>query len=208
MPSLDWAVLEVLAGTQSGLGASQIARLSARGTRAGQAAVLDRLVAHGIVEAEPANQGYLYRLNRDHLVAPAILQVATLRSELLRRIAAGIASLDPAPVHASVFGSFARGEAGETSEIDILVIASEELDIDDWDSTIEQLGSDVRRWTGNRCQFLTVSVARARELAQAHEAIVANWLEDELRLAGEPLSSIVAGNRRSRRGSRNVEAPR
>ena len=208
MPSLDWAVLEVLAGTQSGLGASQIARLSARGTRAGHAAVLDRLVAHGIVEAEPANQGYLYRLNRDHLVAPAILQVATLRSELLRRIAAGIASLDPAPVHASVFGSFARGEAGETSDIDILLIASEELDIDTWDTTIEQLGSDTRRWTGNRCQFLTVSVARARELAQAHEAIVANWLEDELRLAGEPLSSIVAGNRRSRRGSRNVEAPR
>jgi hypothetical protein len=38
--------------------------------------ILDRLVRHGLVIAEPANQGFLYRLNRDHLLAPSILQAA------------------------------------------------------------------------------------------------------------------------------------
>ena len=44
VPSLDSAVLEVLAGTESALSATQIAHLADRGTRQGQALVLDRLV--------------------------------------------------------------------------------------------------------------------------------------------------------------------
>jgi hypothetical protein len=76
VPSLDWAVLEMLSSTESGLGSSQIARLSNEGSRSGQVPILDRLVRHGLVIAEPANQGFLYRLNRDHLLAPLILQAA------------------------------------------------------------------------------------------------------------------------------------
>ena len=55
VPSLDWAVLEVLVATQSSLGVSQIARLSSSGSRKGHAAVLDRLVNHGLVIAQPAH---------------------------------------------------------------------------------------------------------------------------------------------------------
>ena len=86
IPSRDWAVLEVLAATQSGLGASRIAQLSAEGSRTGQVTILDRLVEHGLVIAEPANHGFTYRLNRDHLLAAAVLSAAGVRAALLTRL--------------------------------------------------------------------------------------------------------------------------
>ena len=191
VPSLDWAVLEVLAAAQTGLGGSQIARLSSRGSRKGQAAVLDRLVDHGLVIAEPANQGFIYRFNRDHLLAPAVMVAVGLRAQLLQRLEDEAAQLAPRPVHASVFGSFARGEAGVESDIDILLLAGGEPDVAAWDTQIDRLQERVRLWTGNRCRCLVFSVERAQQLSAQGEPIVANWIEDGLVLTGDPLPRIL-----------------
>ena len=191
VPSLDWAVLEVLAATQSSLGASQIVRLSSSGSRKGQAAVLDRLVDHGLVIAEPASQGFLYRLNRDHMLAPAVMVAVGLRAQLLQRLADETAQLAPRPVHASVFGSFARGESGVESDIDILLLAVSEPDAASWDLQIDRLQEHVTLWTGNRCRCLVFSVERARQLCAAGETIVASWIDDGLLLTGDPLQPIL-----------------
>lgn len=79
-------MLEVLARTESGLSATQIARLAGRGSRAGQRDVCNRLVEHGLVLADPANRGYLYRLNRSHVLADPLLAVARSRSTILDRL--------------------------------------------------------------------------------------------------------------------------
>lgn len=191
VPSLDWAVLEVLAGTESGLGASQIARLSYDGSRSGQAPILDRLVRQGLVIAEPANQGFLYRLNRDHLLAPAILHTAGLRGRLLDLLGAQARQLTPMPVHASVFGSFARGEADEDSDIDLLLIASTDQELTEWESAIELIERTVRLWTGNRCACMAFSVERLRELFTLGEPIIDNWAADGVLLMGDPLRHVV-----------------
>ena len=191
VPSRDWVVLEVLASTQSGLGASQIARLSHEGSRSGQAPILDRLVEQGLVIAEPANHGFLYRLNRDHLLAPAVLHAAGLRAQLLKRLGEQVAQLAPAPVHASVFGSFARGEANDESDIDILLIADSDQDVADWDTQIDLLQERVQLWTGNRCSCMAFSVERAQQLVAQEEPIVDNWVKDALVLIGDPLQRIL-----------------
>ena len=191
VPSRDWVVLEVLASTQSGLGASQIARLSHEGSRSGQAPILDRLVEQGLVIAEPANHGFLYRLNRDHLLAPAVLHAAGLRAQVLKRLGELVAQLTPAPVHASVFGSFARGEANDESDIDILLIADSDQDVADWDTQIDLLQERVQLWTGNRCSCMAFSVERAQQLVAQEEPIVDNWVKDALVLIGEPLQRIL-----------------
>ena len=169
VPSLDWAVLEVLAATRSSLGASQIHRLSSTGSRKGQAAVLDRLVEHGLVIAEPAGQGFLYRLNRDHMLAPAVIVAVGLRAQLLQRLADETAQLAPRPVHASVFGSFARGDSGAESDIDILLLAVSEPDAAAWDPQIDRLQERVTLWTGNRCRCLVFGVERVRQLSAEGE---------------------------------------
>lgn len=191
MPSLDWAVLEVLAGTESGLGASQIERLSQGGSRSGQVPILDRLVQHGLVIAEPANQGFLYRLNRGHLLASAILDVAGLRGRLLELLSAQACQLTPTPVHASVFGSFARGEADEKSDIDLLLIAATDQDVVEWESATDRIEDNVRLWTGNGCSCMAFSLERVRELVATGEPIVNNWVADGVVLMGDPLRHII-----------------
>lgn len=69
IPSMDAAALEVLVRTQTGLRVSKIRQLSRRGSRQGIANALERLVEHGLVDAEPTNFGFTYRLNRNHILA-------------------------------------------------------------------------------------------------------------------------------------------
>ena len=194
-PGLDSAVLQVLAGTESALSASQIARLAPRGTRAGQLPVLNRLVDHGLVVAEPANQGYLYRLNREHVLAGPVVAAANARAIVLERLTAAVKSLRPAPVHVSLFGSFARGEGGPDSDIDLLVITPSDTDLADegWLAQLDELGTRTFAWTGNRLEHVILTLERLHEVVRAGEPIVRSWLGETQVLSGRPLASLVAG---------------
>lgn len=193
IPSLDSAVLEVLARTESGLSASQIARLSARGTRAGQAAVLSRLVAHGLVLAEQANTGYLYRLNRAHLLAPAVLAATGVRHELVSRLAAVISALDPAPVSAALYGSFVRGQAGPHSDLDLLLVLENGLDRydDAWQDQLADLEQQVLAWTGNRLEVLQLSVRQLVDALGAGEPLMRSLQAEAVTVYGTPLAALL-----------------
>lgn len=193
-----WTTCAVLAGTEHGLGSSQIARLAPRGTRAGQAPVLDRLVRQGLVLAEPSNHGRVYRLNREHVLAAAVLGIARARVAILDRMGEVTGSLVPAPAHASVFGPFARGEAGADSDIDLLLVATAEGDLTAWEGQLRDVRSRVLAWTGNRCQVLAFDLARVRELAAGGEPIVAEWRNDAVHLGGGRLIDILDGHQRGR----------
>ncbi len=57
IPTLDSAVLEVLAGAESSLSLAHVARVAPRGSRPGLALAMDRLVEQGLVTATPATSG-------------------------------------------------------------------------------------------------------------------------------------------------------
>lgn len=203
IPSLDSAVLETLAGTESSLSMSQIGRLAGRGTRQGLNLVVERLVEHGIVIADPANRGNLYRLNREHVLADAILSACSARSTIFVRLVNAVRGLMPQPVHASIFGSFARREAGQASDIDVLLILSEDAEIDDqWFAAMRKLAEDVFAWTGNRLEYLVFTESELRDLVVRNEAIVHSWLDDSVVLLGASLDSMVSALQFS---SRNVQ---
>lgn len=77
--------------------------------------MLDRLVEHGLVLADPTSRGYMYRLNRDHLLTPAVLAADSDRYELLARLTVPVEAVTPSRVYASVFGSVARTTATRTA---------------------------------------------------------------------------------------------
>lgn len=185
-------MLQVLAGTESGLSASRIARLAPRGSRAGQLPVLNRLVEHGLVTADPANHGYLYRLNRDHVLAEAVLAVASARATIVTRLAHTVAALRPEPVHVSLFGSFARGRAGPDSDIDLLVVTTGDVENgEEWTDQLHALADAVLAWTGNRLEILVLTMHRLRDVVEAREPIVSSWLEESHTLSGAPLDTLV-----------------
>lgn len=189
VPSLDSAALEVLAGTESALGTSRIQKLAGRGSWAGYQKVLDRLVEHGLVLSEPTNNGFSYRLNRQHLLTPAVLAAVAARRELLSRLTAAIAALDPAPVHVSLFGSFARGQGDVSSDIDLLAVLPTEHDAELWRAQLDALQDQVLAWTGNRLEVLVLDEDQLP--AAAEEPVLAAIRDEGITLLGPPASAVL-----------------
>jgi predicted nucleotidyltransferase len=84
-----------------------------------------------------------------------------MRTALESRLKEAIGGWSIKPVHASMFGSAARGDGDLTSDIDLLVIrprAVKEGDIA-WEHQIFLLERDVALWTGNRASVAEVPEA-------------------------------------------------
>jgi hypothetical protein len=165
VPTVEGAVLTVLAATTRPLTGREVARLTER-SEAGARRALRRLVEHGIVLADEAGKATLHRLNRDHLAAPAVETLAGMRTELVRRLRSAIEGWVIKPVYASLFGSAARGDGDTDSDIDVLVVRPAEIpDSDDlWNNQVAELGVLVLRWTGNHAAIAVLPLADAERL--------------------------------------------
>lgn len=176
VPSLDGAVLEVLAQAGKPVTGRQVQRLSRRGSVPGIATVLERLVESGIVSADRVGSSILYRANRDHLAWPAVEVLVGLRQALYDRLAEAVAGWSSRPTKAVVFGSTARGDGDTASDVDILLVQADDHPVDDID--VDSLRADVRRWTGNHAQIVVVSDATWRRMADDADPLVASVLRD------------------------------
>ncbi|HET8680945.1 MAG TPA: nucleotidyltransferase domain-containing protein [Micromonosporaceae bacterium] len=134
-----------------------------------------------------------YTANRDHLAWPAIEILARMRHTLLERLQEEIGSWQPKPVHASVFGSTARGDGDARSDIDILLIRPGGIEEDEspWAEQVDDLRRRVPAWTGNRCQAFQVSLDRLAEHSAAGDPLVDSWVRDSITLVGANLRTLL-----------------
>ena len=193
IPSLDSVVLEVLARTEGALGVSRIHRLGGRGSRAGISLVLDRLVEHGLVLAEPSNVGSVYWLNREHVLFDAILVASNARQEFLRRLGEACSRLQPEPTTAALFGSVARRESGPDSDIDLLLVIPDTTDTqaEVWTDQLDALRRQVLAWTGNRLEPIVVTSAHLRTLNDAGEPITRSWQDEAVTVFGTDVANAL-----------------
>lgn len=165
-PSLESSVLAVLAGTESGLNAMTIARLSGTGSRTGQRPVINRLVRQG----DRVGRASQHRLS---VQAESVAHAGTVGHCRGKRPTGNPPS--PAGRHRRVgparplscgYGSFARAEAGENSDVDLLIINADDFDthVQVWQVQIDGLADYFLLWTGNR---LEVSSFRKRSSRKA-----------------------------------------
>jgi predicted nucleotidyltransferase len=186
-PTLDGAVLAVLAQAGRPLTVGEVAAQSVRGSEIGIRRCLGRLVDQGIVRATEMGRNRVHELNREHLAAPAAQLLADLRRELWKRLRREIRNWSVAPYHACVFGSAARGDGGDESDVDLLLVhplfpgdpdiprqatvlrtmavklsaplSRSEKDATRWIGQVDRLRERVLSWTGNRLQVVDVSYA-------------------------------------------------
>lgn len=191
---LDSLVLHVLAGTTVGLSGRRVADL-AESTQEGVRKALRRLVDVGIVEQQEAGNAILYQLNRRHLAAPAVEQLIDLRHRLLDRLTETFEAWETPPLHASLFGSAARGDGDSSSDIDLFLVRPSSVDADNaaWREQIERLADDVRHWTGNRANIIEVSESDLADLRRRRPAVVDNLEADALTLVGPDVASLLGG---------------
>jgi predicted nucleotidyltransferase len=196
-PGIEGEVLVVLAGTTAPLTGRQIAGLARRGTSPSVSAVLDRLVEHGLVERQHAGRAYLHTLNRAHVAAPVVELLAGLRAELLRRLRDALERWQPAPVHASMFGSAARADGDTESDIDLLIVRPADVDEEDlaWRAQLDALNDAVYSWTGNDASVVELGDEDIGRLRRNPPPILADLRADGIDLAGLPVRALLRESR-------------
>ena len=174
IPGARGAVLSTLLRTDARLTGRQVHTLvSDRHSLWSVQEALKAWVQLGVVHTEIVGRAVVHTINEDHYT------VAPLRSLLdpiaaLTKAATQIVGEDAEAV--IVFGSLARGEANEASDIDLAVIAQS-----DWEGRVD-LEDAVRKRLGNDCDVLVFTTRDFASLAAAHEPVV-----DEILIDGVPL---------------------
>lgn len=193
VPSLDGPVLVALTRTSRPMSGLQVHRLARQGSADGVRKALARLVEQGVVLAEQHGRTRLYRLNREHLAAPAVEQLADLPGRLRARLAEVLAGWDVPARHVSLFGSAVTDGGGPSSDVDLLVVRERDVDPEDpvWRLQLERLAHGVLSWTGNHLQVVELGEAELGEASQRGGGLVRALLQESVGLHGPPLRSLV-----------------
>lgn len=193
VPTLEGPVLTVLARTTRPLTGREVHRLAGTGSANGIRLALSRLTRQGIVIAEERAAAAFYRANREHLAWPAVEMLTDLRRTLLERLRAEVEGWQRQPLHASVFGSAARGTGDAESDIDILLVRAEGVEEDepDWAEQVDRLRDHVEGWTGNWCQPFQLDLQRLAEHVSVRDPLVDEWRRDTVMLGGEKLTTLL-----------------
>lgn len=140
--------------------------------------VLPALVELGIVVRREAPPSALFRFVPDNVAARAITALSHVRQTVLEDLGRTAAELTPqaASVIVFVFGSFARGEAGGESDLDVVVVRAVQVDVadDTWRSAVDEWRELARRLTGNRVELIEVSEADVARLLRGRKPL---WLD-------------------------------
>ena len=198
-PSLDGDVLTVLARTEAPLTGRRVAALARRGSRPGVQTILDRLVDHGVVHAQPAGPSTLFTLNREHLLAEPVILAVTARDRLLSRLREHIEGWRVPAAHTSLFGSTARGEAGPQSDIDVVVVRPAGVDPDEpaWVDQLATLEGLVEAWTGNSLAWFETTEEGLARADSEREPLLESLRRDAIHLTGRRLGDLVHVTRAS-----------
>lgn len=191
-PSLEGEVLQTLAGTTVAMTGRQVALMTGRSSHSGVLDALHRLSEQGLVDRVELNRALLFSLNREHLAADAVIELTRLRTKLFEELRREIEGWEIAPIHASLFGSTARGDGDIHSDIDLFVVRPAAIDEEDrqWRTQADDLAAKIERWTGNRASVLDIAETETARLRTERPPIVESLNSDAIPLGGSPIASL------------------
>jgi len=188
-------VLSALAGTTRPLSGREVAKLGGV-PRSTAARALHHLVEHGLVRVQEAGAGaaLLYTLNRVHVAAEPVLSLMGLRRTLVDRLRDELAGWPLPPLHASLFGSAARGDGSTGSDIDVFLVRRGEVSGEDahWRGQVDRLVDLVVSWTGNHTGIAEVAEQELVRLRLDRPRVVEELERDAVTLVGSALRDLLA----------------
>lgn len=192
-------VLAVLARTEQPLTGRRVADLTnGRLSQTGTNVALRALVRAGLALVEAHPPAKLYRLNRQHLAARSIDELATLRGRLLDAMKGHLREWVIPAWGAWLFGSAARGDGDEDSDIDVLVVRPDDAADDAWDDQVDRFAATVTAWTGNRCEIIEYGTDEFANLLVREDRLAVSLRSDGVALTSRQLPRRPAVARRRR----------
>lgn len=156
IPGAQGKLLAVFAETSAGLSVRTAARLS--GVSLAQTSrILPELAAIGILERSEVPPSTVYRLVEDNVASRAIKQLARARDLVLAELGEAAKGMPAPPLSIVVFGSFARGDAGPESDVDVVMVHQSGVDATPmWAEGVDEWRRVARRLTGNEVEVMEV----------------------------------------------------
>lgn len=134
----------------------------------------------------------MVKLVREHLAARALLALADLRHAFLDELRETLGRLDPAPVNATLFGSFARGGDDWQSDVDVIVVRPDSINEDDlsWSESLAGWEASVHRISGNAVRRIEVAENELPKLMKSRRPLWQAIRREGIGLQGQPLVDI------------------
>jgi DNA-binding MarR family transcriptional regulator len=181
------SLLTTLARTTRPLSGRELARLS-HCPPSTTSAALRRFAEHGLVDVQEAGAGaaLLYTLNRKHVAADAILVLTRLRQRLIDRLRADIDAWRIPPLHASLYGSAARGDGDTSSDVDLFIVRPDEANEGHpgWRRQVESLPDLVLGWTGNHASIAEVGTEEVTRMVREEVPVWSAISSEAILLSG------------------------
>jgi predicted nucleotidyltransferase len=159
--------------------------------------VLGSLVELGIVEREDVPPAAHFRLVRDHVAAQPLLALLATRDRFLEHLGNTAARIRPSPISVVAFGSLVRGEATIDSDIDVLLVRSSEVAVDDsgWRDALARWAAGAERASGNPVNLLEVDAAEARRLLRSGKGVWSSIRSEGHGVFGQTVDELRGGRR-------------
>lgn len=191
IPGAQGRVLAVLLNSTGDLNVRNIARIG--GVSVAQASrVLPGLVELGIVERREVPPSSLFRLIPEHVASRSLLELVNVRRGLFGELGILSESLNPKPTSVIVFGSVARGDSGDGSDLDLIVVRPSDLPNDDrWIDELEKFRISAQRASGNSVELLEVGSTEIGNRLTALDGVWCDVRREGIVVFGSSLKELM-----------------
>jgi predicted nucleotidyltransferase len=147
IPGAQGRVLGALVRVDGPRTISEVARLAgvSRDRATSIVAELERI---GLVERRQAGRAHLVSLVDEHPVTQSLREIGRGRERSIELLRDAARRVQPAPRYMALYGSWVRGEATDESDLDVAVIAGEDIDHDNLLAALEEWSAFAKRVTG------------------------------------------------------------
>lgn len=157
---------------------------------------LKDLAKHGIVVLRTSGRTTLYRLDPENVLVKDVLRPLFLAEDktLETMVRAILRGLSFEPVSLTLFGSHAKQQARPDSDIDLLVLVPEDVDVRLARTELDGVETDILRFFGNRLAPLVLHIRQIRRRYRRGESLIAEIVGTGRVLHGRSLKEIVSGS--------------
>lgn len=183
------AILRLLAAQTISLTGRQVAELTGV-SQPGAARALEHFAGLGVVSRRRVGRAILHELERENLIVQSIVMpVFEAERALMERLRSDLAeAFEPEALSVVLFGSVARGEQGRDSDIDVLVIVTDDDAAESVLATADEVAPAFFRRYG---MPLSVVVATQAALPAEPKAFLREAREEGVVVAGESLEALM-----------------
>jgi predicted nucleotidyltransferase len=188
-------ILLALSRLPRGASGREIARLSGKTSHSSVRLALLRLSRVGLVLHEQIGNATVYRLNRAHIYWDAVFEILASPAKVEQKLGEIVNAYGNDNVTAATFGSFARQEAGEKSDLDVVIVVPDDFAAGNRERLVDQLTDELSELTGNAVQVVDVSEHALQSMVVNADPLIESWHRESRTIVGPPLIQRIAAAR-------------